>query len=72
MQIGTPEDAVFSADCLVAEPKGSHQIVAVKLDDKLIKIVASSRPKIKSGEHIHLGFKQSAIHFFDKESGQRI
>ncbi|MCP4419809.1 MAG: ABC transporter ATP-binding protein [Chloroflexi bacterium] len=66
------DNAVFSADCLVAEPQGSHQIVAVELDDKLMKIVASSRPKIKSGELIHLAFKQNAIHFFDKESGQRI
>ncbi|MCP5097344.1 MAG: ABC transporter ATP-binding protein [Chloroflexi bacterium] len=66
------DDAILSAACLVAEPQGSHQIVALELDNKLMKIVAPSQPKIKAGEPIHLSFNQNVIHFFDKESGQRI
>ena len=66
------EDAVLSAPCLVAEPQGSHQIVAIELDEKLIKIVAPAYPKIKSGEMVHLSFKQEAIRFFDRETGLRI
>ncbi|KAA3661326.1 MAG: ABC transporter ATP-binding protein [Chloroflexi bacterium] len=66
------DNAIISAPCLVAEPQGSHQIVAIELDNKLMKIVSSPQPKIKSGEMIHLAFKQSEIHFFDKESGHRI
>lgn len=66
------EDAILSAQCLVAEPQGSHQVVAVEIDDKLVKIVAPSHPKVSSGETVHLAFKQEAIRFFDTETGLRI
>jgi multiple sugar transport system ATP-binding protein len=66
------DDAVLSAECFVAEPQGSHQIVAVELDGKLMKLIAPPRPPIKPGDIIHMGFKQEAILFFDKESGLRI
>jgi len=66
------EDAVLSAQCLVSEPQGSHQIVAVELGNKLIKIVAPARPKVRSEQAVHLAFKQEAMSFFDKETGQRI
>jgi len=65
-------DAVLSAQCLVSEPQGSHQIVAIELDDKLVKIVTPTHPKIRSEETIHLAFKQEAMNFFDKETGSRI
>ncbi len=66
------EDAILSAQCLVAEPQGSHQVVAVEVGDKLMKIVAPSYPKVRSGETVHLAFEQEAIHFFDAETGSRI
>jgi multiple sugar transport system ATP-binding protein len=66
------EDAAFSTECLVSEPQGSHQIVAIELGDKIVKIVAPAYPKIESGQTVHLAFKQEAICFFDKESGLRI
>ena len=66
------EDAILSAPCLVAEPQGSHQIVAIEIDEKLIKIVAPAYPKINSGEMVHLSFKQEAIRFFDRETGLRV
>jgi multiple sugar transport system ATP-binding protein len=66
------DDAVLSAQCLVAEPQGSHQVVAVEVGDKLMKIVAPSYPKVRSGETVHLAFKQEAIRFFDTETGLRI
>ena len=65
-------DAVLSAQCLVSEPQGSHQIVAIELDDKLVKIVTSAHPKIRSGEVVHLAFKQEVMSFFDKDTGFRI
>jgi len=65
-------DAVLSAQCLVSEPQGSHQVVAIELDDKLVKIVAPTHPKVRSTETIHMAFKQEAMDFFDKETGLRI
>jgi multiple sugar transport system ATP-binding protein len=66
------EDSILSAECLVSEPQGSHQIIAIELNGKLVKIVAPAHPKVISGEAIHLAFRQEAIAFFDKESGLRI
>jgi multiple sugar transport system ATP-binding protein len=65
-------DAVLSAQCLVSEPQGSHQIVAVELEGELVKIVAPAHPKVRSGESVHLAFKQEAMSFFDGETGLRI
>ncbi len=66
------EEAILSAECLVAEPQGSHQIVAIELDDKLLKIIAPAQPKFAFGDAVYLAFEQEALHFFDKESGLRI
>jgi len=68
----TPDEAILNADCLVSEPQGSHQVIAIEIGDMLMKIVAPTRPKVAAGEPVHMAFKQDAIHFFDKESGQRI
>ena len=65
-------DATLSAPCLVAEPQGSHQIVSVELDDKLLKIIAPPTPIICDGETVQLAFREDAIAFFDRETGQRI
>ena len=45
---------------------------AMELYNRIMKIVAPTRPKVAAGEAVHLTFQQHAIHFFDKESGQRI
>jgi multiple sugar transport system ATP-binding protein len=66
------EDALLSAPCLVTEPQGSHQIVAIEQDDKIIKVVTPAHPKILAGEKVHLTFKQEAMAFFDKDTGLRI
>lgn len=65
-------EAILSAPCLVSEPQGSHQIIAIEQDNRIIKIVAPAQPKIFSGETVHLAFKKEAIAFFDKETGLRI
>jgi multiple sugar transport system ATP-binding protein len=66
------EDAVFSTECLVSEPQGSHQIVAIELGDKIVKIVAPAYPKIESGDTVHLAFTPEGMCFFDEGSGLRI
>jgi len=66
------EECVLSAPCLVSEPQGSHQVVALELGDKIVKIVAAAHPQVEPGEPVHLTFKQEALGFFDKETGDRI
>jgi multiple sugar transport system ATP-binding protein len=61
-------EAALSTSCLVSEPQGSHQITAIQLDEDIIKFVAPARPKIISGETVHLAFKQKTLRFFDPES----
>jgi multiple sugar transport system ATP-binding protein len=60
--------AALSASCLVTEPQGSHQIVAIQLDEKIIKLVAPAKTKIATGEDLHLNFKQETLRFFDPET----
>ncbi len=66
------ENSILSVACLVSEPQGSHQIVAVEVGGKLMKIIVPTHPKVNSGETVHLAFKQEAIRFFDTETGLRI
>lgn len=60
--------SILSTTALVVEPQGSHQVIAFKLDEKIVKVVAPTQPKAKMGETIHLSFKQEALRFFDPES----
>ena len=62
------KDAVLSAECLVSEPQGSHQVVAIQLDQQYIKVIASAQPKINPGETVHLAFKQDTLRLFDPET----
>ncbi len=62
------QNALFSAEALVVEPQGSHQIVAFLLDDRTVKIVAPARPKVRPGERIHLTFDMRAVRFYDPET----
>jgi multiple sugar transport system ATP-binding protein len=68
-----PEDqALFTAACLVSEPQGSHQVVAIEMDNKIVKIVTDAQPKVLAGESIHLAFKRETIRYFDKDTGLSI
>ncbi len=66
------EAAALSAPCLVAEPQGSHQVVAIELDDKLFKVIAPAQPKVFAGETVHMAFKREGIAVFDRSSGARL
>jgi len=66
--IGPPETSVLAAECLVTEPQGSHQVVAIQMDDEIIKVIAPPQPKIQSGEPVHLSFKQETLRFFDPDT----
>lgn len=61
-------EAALSASCLVSEPQGSHQVVAIQLDDNIVKAVAPASPTIAAGTDVHLNFKQETLRFFDPDS----
>ncbi len=60
--------AALSARCLVSEPQGSHQIVAIQLDENIVKAVAPPSPIIAPGTDVHLNFKQETLRFFDPDT----
>ena len=62
------DESVLTAECLVSEPQGSHQVVAIQLNDKIMKVIAPAQPKITHGATVHLAFKQDTLRFFDPES----
>jgi multiple sugar transport system ATP-binding protein len=62
------KDAALSSRCLVSEPQGSHQVIAIQLDDIIIKAIAPAAPKIAAGTDVHFNFKQETLRFFDPES----
>jgi multiple sugar transport system ATP-binding protein len=66
------QDALFSSECLVSEPQGSHQVIAVELDKSFVKIVVPAQPKIGPGEPIHLNFKHETLRFFDPDTEMSI
>jgi len=68
IELGTENGAALSVNCLVSEPQGSHQVVAFELKDQIIKAIAPAVPKVKSGELLHLMFKQDSLRFFDPET----
>jgi len=68
IEIVNEEPVDMSAACLVSEPQGSHQVIAIQLDKKIIKIVAPAIPKFKPGQVVNLRFKQETLRFFDPET----
>jgi multiple sugar transport system ATP-binding protein len=66
------QKAILSAKVHVSEPQGSHQVIAISLDDHIYKLISPSHPKIAAGEIVHLSFPQSSLRFYDPESGLRV
>jgi len=66
------KDAIMSVKCLLVEPQGSHQIIVVKINEKIVKIVVPSEIKINPDETFFINFKEGKILFFDYKSRLRI
>lgn len=66
------EKAVFSERVLVVEPQGSHQVVAFKLNEKIVKMIAAPEIKVRPNDTIGLAFNVKRLHFFDSDTEQRI
>ncbi|HDM70161.1 MAG: sugar ABC transporter ATP-binding protein [Thermotoga sp.] len=66
------DKAVFSERILVVEPQGSHQIIAIEMEGKIVKIVAPAFPRYKENELIHVSFDMKRLMFFDAETEKRL
>ncbi len=67
-----PDKALFSERILVVEPQGSHQVVSLKLEDKLVKIVLPPFPKLRAGEVFNAEFSRGKLQIFDPRSSRRL
>ena len=63
---------ILDAEVLVVEPQGSHQIVALEIEESIVKIIVPSERKLQPGEGISLDVHRSRLHFFDGETEKRI
>ena len=70
--LGSESESLFTVEILVVEPQGSHQVIAVKLDEQIVKIVAPHSRRVRPGDKIHLSFQPDSLHFFDHETEWRI
>ena len=66
------KDSMLSVEVMVVEPQGSFQIIAVEIENEIVKIVVPSADKIVPGEKLHLSFVLERLHFFDPETTERI
>lgn len=67
-----PGKGVLNAEVLVVEPQGSHQVVAVEIDGKIVKVIVSSDQKLTPGDPVSFDLDYRHLHFFDKDSEKRI
>jgi multiple sugar transport system ATP-binding protein len=72
IQIVKAEDSITTQKVLVVEPQGSHQIIAIEVQDNIVKIRASADLSVHPGDTLHLAFKQSKLHFFDSVRETRV
>ena len=60
------------AEVVVVEPTGSETLLALKAGGQDLTCVFRDRVLPKPGETLHIRPDPASIHFFDKESGQRL
>ena len=66
------EKAIIRESILVIEPQGSHQVVALNLDDNIVKMIVPAEMKLNYNDTIGLDFNRERLHLFDKDSEKRI
>lgn len=71
-QLTTTGKGILNAEVLVVEPQGSHQVLAVEIDNKIVKTIISSDKKLSPGDPVSFNLDYRHLHFFDKDSEQRI
>lgn len=66
------EGALFINQVLVVEPQGAHQVVALNLHETIVKMIVTSELIIKPRDNIGFNFNVNRLHFFNKETENRI
>ncbi len=66
------ENSIMSVECLLTEPQGSHKILIARINDEIVKIVASAENQIKPREQFFITFKLEKILFFDYNTQLKI
>ncbi|SHE98362.1 carbohydrate ABC transporter ATP-binding protein, CUT1 family (TC 3.A.1.1.-) [Marinitoga hydrogenitolerans DSM 16785] len=66
------DKSYFTEKVLVVEPQGSHQIIALKIGEQIVKIIAPSFPKYKPNDVINIGFDEDRIMLFDIDNKKRV
>ena len=66
------EEGIIKTKIDVIEPQGSHQIIAVTLNNQIVKISAPTFPKYDIDENINLSFNEERVLLFDSETKERI
>lgn len=72
IEIVPEDDALFMNEILVVEPQGSHQVVAIKMDENIVKIIVPAENKMNYNDKIGLNFNMKRLHLFDLETELRI
>lgn len=70
--LASGDSGVIKSEVLVVEPQGSHQIVALEMDQQIVKITVPSDRKLSPGEAVSFDLDYQHLHFFDKETEMRI
>ncbi len=65
-------DALFTNEVLVVEPQGSHQVVALDLNDTIVKTIVSADRSVNPGDNIGFNFNLKRLHFFNPDTENRI
>lgn len=63
---------VLNSEVLVVEPQGSHQVVALEVENNIVKTLVPSDHKLRPGDNVSFNFDERHLHFFDIETEQRI
>ncbi|HVE50050.1 MAG TPA: ABC transporter ATP-binding protein [Casimicrobiaceae bacterium] len=53
------------------ENLGDTTIVDLSMSGHAVKLRSQMRPRVREGENVHIAFAPSAIHLFDRDSGNR-
>lgn len=70
--VDSGENALFANEVLVVEPQGSHQVVALDLNDTIVKTIVSADRSVKPGDNIGFNFNLKRLHFFNLDTENRI
>ena len=67
-----PEQGDLRGEVYVAEPMGREQVVDVRLDDQVVRVLAPGTVNVAAGEQVGLRIDARKLHLFEPETGERL